>query len=154
MPMSTQTLSMRLAQVLSDQDVAVVTQEVDRASLTDQVSTDWLSTFARAIEAEVLAKLARQMPVATAWMQHGVAVEVFATPPTEDSEQCTNHDASWTHKGFTQTPLYATPQPIKQEQALRVALEEMEYANQIALDGYGFEIINPKTITTLREALE
>ena len=149
-----QALSTRLACVLSDQDVAAVTQEVDRTSLTGEVNMDWLSTFARAIEAAVLAKLANQTPVASAWMQHGVAVEVFATPPTEDSEQCTNNDAAWTAKGFTQTPLYTTPQPIAQEQALRVPLEEMEYANQLSLESYGFEIISPKIIATLRAELQ
>lgn len=154
MPSSIQALSTRLAYVLSDQDVADVTQEVDRTSLTDQVNIDWLSTFARAIEAAILAQLAKQTPVASAWMQHGAAVEVFATPPTEDSEQCTNNDAAWTRKGFTQTALYAMPQPIPQEQALRVALEEMEYANQLSLESYGFEIINPKKIAALREVLQ
>ena len=51
-------------------------------------------------------------------------------------------------------PLYTTPQPIAQEQALRVALEEMEYANQLSLESYGFEIISPKTIATLRAELQ
>ena len=148
-----QPMSTRLAQVLSDHDMALITHQVDRDSLTDQVNGDWLTHFARAIESAVLSKLAKQAPVATAWMQHGVVVEIFPTPPTEESEQCTNNDARWTGRGFVQTPLYATPQPIKQEQALRIALEEMAYANQMALQNLGVEIINPKTIAALRDAL-
>jgi hypothetical protein len=149
-----QPMTTRLAQVLSDHDVASITQKVDRDALTDQVTVDWLAQYARAIESAVLAKLAKQEPVATAWMQHGAVVEIFATPPTEESEQCTNNDAHWTSKGFTQTPLYTTPQPIRQEQALRVALEEMDYANQMALQSLGVEIISPKTIAALRAELK
>lgn len=149
-----QPMTTRLAHVLSDQDVASITQKVDRDALTDQVNGDWLTQYARAIESAVLAKLAKQAPVASAWMKHGVVVEVFATPPTEESEQCTNNDAHWTGRGFVQTPLYATPQPIKQAQALRVALEEMDYANQLAQQSLGIEIINSKTIAALKAALE
>jgi hypothetical protein len=154
MAVSKPSLASRLAQVLSDHDIAFVTQAVDRDALDDEVNAEWLSRFARAIEAAVLARLAKQLPVASAWMQHGSVVEVFATPPNEESEQCTNNDAHWTSKGFTQTPLYTTPQPVRQEQALRVALDEMEYANQQALQSLGVEIISPKTIAALRAELE
>lgn len=154
MAVSKPPLASRLAQVLSDHDIVFITEEVDRDTLTDEVNAQWLSRFARAIENAVLARLAKQKSVAAAWMQNGTVVEVFATPPTEESEQCTNKDAAWTRKGFTQTPLYATPQPIRQEQALRVALEEMDYANQQALQSLGIEIISPKTIAALRAELE
>jgi hypothetical protein len=154
MAVSKPSLASRLAQVLSDHDIAFVTQAVDRDALDDEVNAEWLSRFARAIEAAVLARLAKQVPVAAAWMQHGAVVEVFATPPTKESEQCTNNDAHWTSKGFTQTPLYPSPQPVRQEQALRVALDEMEYANQQALQSLGVEIISPKTIAALRAELE
>ena len=154
MAASKPSLASRLAQVLSDHDIAFITQEVDRNALDEEVNAEWLSRFARAIEDAVLTRLARQLPVATAWMQHGAVVEVFPTPPTADSEQCTNNDPHWTRKGFAQTPLYTTPQPIRQEQALRVALEEMEYANQQALQSLGVEIISPKTIAALRAELQ
>jgi urocanate hydratase len=154
MAASKPSLASRLAQVLSDHDIAFITQEVDRNALDEEVNAEWLSRFARAIEDAVLARLAKQQPVAAAWMQHGAVVEVLATPPNEESELFTNKDAHWTSKGFTQTPLYTTPQPIRQEQALRVALEEMEYANQQALQSLGVEIISPKTIAALRAELQ
>jgi hypothetical protein len=154
MAASKPSLASRLAQVLSDHDIAFITQEVDRNALDEEVNAEWLSRFARAIEDAVLARLAKQQPVAAAWMQHGAVVEVFPAPPTPESEQCTNNDPHWTRKGFAQTPLYTTPQPIRQEQALRVALEEMEYANQQALQSLGVEIISPKTIAALRAELQ
>ena len=154
MTSSMQILSARLAQVLSVQDVAAITQEVDRSVVGDQMTDDWLLRFARAIESAVLTTLAKQAPVATAWLQHGKVVELLPTPPTEESEQCTNADPHWKGKGFVQTPLYTTPQPDRQAQALRVALEEMEYANQLSLGNLGVELINPKIIATLREALQ
>ena len=154
MAASKPSLASRLAQVLSDHDIAFITQEVDRNALDEEVNAEWLSRFARAIEDAVLARLAKQQPVAAAWMQHGAVVEVFPAPPTPESEQCTNNDPHWTRKGFTQTPLYTTPQPIRQEQALRVALEEMEYANQQALQSLGVETISPKTIAALRAELQ
>lgn len=153
MAVSQPSLASRLVQVLSDHDIAFITQAVDRDSLDEEVNAEWLTRFARAIEAAVLARLAKQQPVAAAWMQHGAVVEVFPAPPTQESEQCTNNDAHWTAKGFTQTPLYTSPRPIRHEQALRVALEEMDYANQIALQSLGVEIINPKTIAALRAEL-
>lgn len=153
MAASKPSLASRLARVLSDYDIAFITQEVDRDSLDDEVNAEWLTRFARATEDAVLARLAKQRPVATAWLQHGAVVEVFATPPTEESEQCTNDDAAWTRKGFTQTPLYTTPQPVRQTQALRVALEEMDYANKLALQSLGAEIISPKTIAALKAEL-
>ena len=92
--------------------------------------------------------------MATAWLQHGAVVELFPYPPTAESEQCTNADPYWKGKGFVQTPLYTTPQPDRQAQALRVALEEMEYANQLSLGNLGVELINPKKIATLRAVLQ
>lgn len=154
MTSSMQILSARLAQVLGEQDVAAITQEVDRHVVGDQMTDDWLLRFARAIESAVLATLAKQPPVATAWLHHGKVVELFPTPPSEESEQCTNADPYWKSKGFVQTPLFTTPQPDHHAQALRVALEEMEYANQLSLGNLGVELINPKMIATLREALQ
>ena len=153
MTSSMQFLTARLAQVLSEQDVAAITQDVDHSVVGDQMTDDWLLRFARAIESAVLTTLDKQAPVATAWLQHGKVIELLPYPPTEDSEQCTNADPHWRGKGFVQTPLYTTPQPDRQAQALRVALEEMEYANQLSLDSLGMEIINPKKIAALREVL-
>lgn len=153
MTSSMQILSTKFAQVLSAQDVAAITQDVDRSVVGDQMTDDWLQRFARAIESAVLTTLGKQAPVATAWLRHGAVVELFPYPPTESSEQCTNADSHWTGKGFVQTPLYTVPQPDRQAQALRVALEEMEYANQLALGNLGVELINPKTIAALRAVL-
>lgn len=153
MTSSTPNLSTKLAQVLSEQDVNAITQAVDRSVADDPMTDDWLLRFARAIESAVLATLAKQAPVATAWLQHGKVVELLPSPPNEESEQCTNADPHWKGKGFVQTALYTTPQPDRQAQALRVALEEMEYANQVSLGNLGVALINPKKIAALREAL-
>ena len=154
MTSSMQILSTKLAQVLSEQDVAAITQAVDRSVVDDPMTDDRLLRFARAIESAVLTTLARQPPVATAWLQHGTVVELFPYPPTDDLEQCTNADPHWRGKGFVQTPLYTTPQPDRQAEALRVALEEMEYANQLSLGNLGVELINPKKIAPLRAVLQ
>ncbi|MEN9438070.1 MAG: hypothetical protein RIR09_2725, partial [Pseudomonadota bacterium] len=68
MAASKPSLASRLAQVLSDHDIAFITQEVDRNALDEEVNAEWLSRFARAIEDAVLARLAKQQPVAAAWM--------------------------------------------------------------------------------------
>ena len=81
MTSSMQILSARLAQVLSVQDVAAITQEVDRSVVGDQMTDDWLLRFARAIESGVLTTLAKQAPVATAWLQHGKVVELVMKLP-------------------------------------------------------------------------
>ena len=154
MSSSMQALSTRLAQVLRGADVRAITQEVDRSVTGDQMTDDWLTRFARAIESAVLATLARQTPVATAWLHHGAVVELFPYPPTDESEQCTNADPYWKGKGFVQTPLYTTPQPDRRAQALQVALEEMEDANTLSRSNLGVDLINPKTIATLRGALQ
>lgn len=154
MSSSMQILSVKLAQMLRDEDVNAITQEVDRNVIGDQMTDDWLLRFARAVESAVLTTLAKQVPVATAWLQHGKVVELLPMPPTEESEQCTNADPYWKGKGFVQTPLYTSPQPDRQAQALRVALEEMEYANQLSLQNLGVELISPKKIAALREALQ
>lgn len=147
-------LSARLGQVLSEQDVRSITQAVDRDAVGDPMTEDWLLRFARAIESGVLQTLAKQAPVATAWLHRGAVAELFPYPPSKDSEQFTNADAHWTGKGFVQTPLYTTPQPNRYAQALLVALEEMEYANQVSLSNLGVELINPKKIATLRAVVQ
>lgn len=75
-----------------------------------------------------LAEIEAQEPVATAWMKGGAMVNAFNCPPAAKFD----HDGYWTSKGYSESPLYASPVPA---QAVPMSDERIDAIAELVIKG-------------------